>query len=1821
MKKILISLIVVLMCLPMAMSADGYTTLWKQYDAAGRKDLPKTQLQILGNIVDKASKEQKYGHLLKAQLLEIQLQLAVSPDSLLPMRDRMEAEEGKITDRVLAAVYQCALGKLYEAAGSDAETNRTRSREYFKKAMENPELLAKYTVTDYLPLLVDGADSRIFGDDLLHVIGFEARDYKTLHDYYLARGNRAAACICAYELSQKERHEDVNEIHKSKYLQKIDSLIEVYKDLPEAGELAIEHYNFISQATDATAQDKMRYINYALSRWGAWPRMNILRNAQSDLTRPEFNVSIGDELSLPGKPRKVLVNSVRNINTLTMNVYRLKAKGDTKLDPQGTEHYRRLMEGAVLVPQATQSLKYFGMPAYKEITDTMTIVPLQPGVYMVEISTDNKAIQPQRSLLHVSNLFLVSEELPGKNIRMAVVNATNGRPVAGAKVRLTTQNYYGKKDETQTLTCNSNGEAMLTYSQREPNRVYVYTDDDVFAPEIGFGNSFSYYDVKNDRKVADLFTDRRIYRPGQTVHVAAVAYTVHRQQETQVDAGRQLKFTLRDANYKPVAEKQVTTDDYGTASVDFTLPQSGLTGVFTVETPNGSTYISVEEYKRPTFQVEFDEVKQKYENGDTLTVVGHARSFAGVPVQGAVVKYTVERRPASWWWYRAANDRTVILLSDTLKTDDKGEFRVRMPMELPVTLDNRHPRFYRFSVSAHVTDAAGESREGEMSLPLSTHPTAFSCDIPQKSELDSLQSFSFSYKNNAGKDIPGVVNYTIDGKNYEAKANEKIAFSPRSLSLASGKHMLTAVCGTDTLKQEFVLFTMEDKQPAIETHDWFYQTASEFPRDGGPVYVQAGSSDEQQHIVYTLLSGNKVLESGVIDQSNAITTRRFTYQESYGNGLLLTLAWVRDGVLYSHRAEIRRPLPDKRLNMKWTTFRDRLTPGQKEEWTLHISRPDGRAAQAQLLATLYDKSLDEITAHRWHFNDGLYLHLPSTRWSGGNFDAVGLYGFMDYRSLTERPLDFSHFDEELFGYAPTIAKDELLLLDSAPRVMIRGSKQTRVANAKFATTQMAVVEAAADTAAGEAPEGQKAAGSASSQLRENLNETAFFYPNMETDAAGNVKIKFTLPESITTWRFLGFAHDREMNNGMTEAEAVAQKTVMVQPNVPRFVRMGDKALITARVFNTSAKQVGGTARMELLDAETQQLVYKQNCKYQVQAGGTATVSFDYKPQQEGSLLICRIVAEGKSYSDGEQHYLPVLPDKELVTHTVPFTQNMPGVKRIDLSAMLPAKHDKSVTYTFEYTNNPAWLLIQALPTVARYNDANAISLAAAYYANSIAADILHQSPAIKQTIELWKQEKDAETSLMSSLQKNEELRQLVLNETPWVADADREADQKQLLINFFDESVLSHRQLSIYSQLLKLQNPDGSFSWWPGMRGSMYMTTAVTKMLVRLNTMTGKQPETAQTIDNAFRYMDSRIAEEVRELKKLQAKGQKNLTPSETACDYLYTNALAKRRSTPNITYLVGLLSQQPSQLTIYGKANSAVILAQYGHREKAAEYLQSMNEYSVYKEETGRYFDTPKARYSWFDYRIPTQVAAIEALKALKPADKQTVEEMQRWLLQAKRTQSWDTPLNSVNAVYAFLNGETSKLSALSGPLAALKVDGKRLDLPKATAGLGYVKTTLNASDAKTFEAEKQTGGTSWGAVYAQFYQQSADVSAASAGLSVKRELIHAAQPLKIGDKVKVRLTITADRDYDFVQVQDKRAACLEPVGQLSGYRNGYYCTPRDNATKYYFDRLPKGKHVIETEYFIDRTGTYQTGICTVQCAYSPEFSGRAAAQTIVVE
>ena len=1774
-----------LLFLPLMAQANGYTTLWKQVEQWQAKGQPRSAINTLQKIVTKAKAEKSYGNLLKAQLSLMAAWDEISPDSLASQLQsfKVSAQRAAQNDKALAAVYNCLLYKGYYEAHRWNRDSMAVANRYKLLAMTNPAVLAGTKAADYVPLLVEGVDSKYFNNDLLHVIGMEVGDYATLHRWYDAHDNRSAACYVALQLLRQTENNASSLARKSVYLQRLDSLISRYGDLPIAGELAIARYEFMDGANDVPAREKMSYLNYALQKWGEWPRMNVLRNKQSRLTLPSFLVNFGKREIRPGVKHQIKVMQITNIPSLTMTVTRLRLTEGTKLNPENTKDYAVLQR--LLLPETavSQTHRYVGNAPYKVVADSMTLAPLKQGVYLIEFKTEDKDVAPARGLLHVSNLRVLALELPKDQMRLVAVNATTGNPVPGAKISVDIVSSNGaNKDRKLVLTADKKGEAMLQYGKNDYVSGYrAFTNDDNFALTT-LDNSYysegeSYEDKGKDAYKEEcymVFTDRKIYRPGQQVQVSVVAFTRDdKAKKAHVDAQKEVILSLENDEGDAVKVLTLHTDAYGTAQATIDLPKEGKTGEYSLSANDGDSYtIVVDEYKRPNFYVAFTPYKQHYADGDTIRIEGVAKSYAGVPVQHAKVKYEATLRPNYFWW-RVASRMAKDVLKDTVETDAEGRFSFLLPLHLPES-ETTLPRYYNYELHATVTDQAGESHEADMQLPLSNRKGVFRFAMAERIERDSLKPITFQYLNLAGEKVDATVNYQLDNTRYTVAANKPVTL-PLS-TLKNGKHTIEAVCEGDTLRRSFVLFDVKDKTMVADTPDWFYSSATQFPADGKPVYVQVGSRDPQVMVYYSMLAGDKVLESGQLSLSNEVKTRALTYQDAYKDGLRLVYAWVKNGVLYRHETTIRRPMPMMDLQLKWTTFRNRLMPGQQETWTLHVSDKHGKPVQAQLVATLYDASLDAFSQHTWDTGINFQLDTPSSMWNNLWSPQMSFYSERPFWPLRVNALQFTHigdfngFDMQnrarLYG-----ARAAKVFVAPVPKYDME-VKEERAALSEVVVTGYAEqkVSLTGSVSGVQVTSEQRKPVASAASVRKNLHETAFFFPALMADGKGNFTLKFTLPESVTTWNFLGYAHDKDMQSAVIAGVTEAKKDVMIMPNLPRFVRMGDRATLSNRVVNTTSQVLSAQVTMQLLDAATEKLLLSEQKTLSLQPNETQEAAFIFAPEQlkaagfMGDAVICRMTVSGATFSDGEQHLLPILSDEAKVVNTVAFMQTQAGTKTIALDALFPVKRADNHLLV-KYTNHPAWLMIEALPSVASADPTDAIALAAKYFANTLSIAML---------------QKVGQTDSVAAMKRYQE------------------------------EALFGLRQL---------QNADGSLAWMPGMCGSFYVTLSVAKMLQRLNFLLNGQTATQALLKNAMRFLAQEVKKQVAELRKAEARRNGKFVPNEELLQYLYIASLQKGKlTTPDEQYLLQLVAKQHNLFSIYGKAVMAVVLARNGNTALAKQHIESLKQYSVCTPEMGRYYDASRAEYSWFDYRIPTETAAIEALRLVTPGDKQTIQEMQQWLLQSKHTQQWDTPLNAVEAVYAFMDARQLQLLKQETGNAQLMLDGKPLEM---TIGTSKAAVATAEKTGKTFgnlTVDKTSNDMSWGAVFAEFTQPLRDITAQSTGLRVKREVLTAdgtavnADRLKVGDRVKVRITLEASHDFDFVEVSDERAACLEPVNPLSGYDWGYYYMPGDKQTRYFFDQLNKGKHVIETEYFIDRKGEYNSGICTAKCAYSPEFSGR---------
>ena len=1887
-----LSLIVLLVMSVFApMQAQTYDNLWKELEVLERKDLPKSVISEAMKIYDKAKAEQNVPQMMKAYLTAMQYRSLLTPDSLKVDMNGLEqwaSQTGSMEDK---AILYSILGEMTMPA------DVKKGLGYLQASLKDKDRLLLIPVEKLRPMVrVGEASKRYFRDNLYNLLARRAIQIMQQYRWQAAaKANQTnslpadmtdmdkfvtyqfvpvsdcdltaavmqtyQSLLKAYDTETEREGWLLTGIDALNYLyrnfsgnfsndvcqQELRKWIHTYPAVKTVPEAYLALAQFLQYQNNQV--ERLRIVREGIAGYPRYEGINQLKNIEKEILNASLSLEIAT--AYPGEQQSVKVN-YKNLTGITLQLYKVNLPVTSAVLQNRTTHFES--KYARLQREEHFSLK--PTTDYLNVDTTLTIQAPQAGIYFLKAVPDGKKGVSDGTLMNVTALKTIYRPLPDGTLELVVVDAVSGQPVSEAEVTIYTEKGGGYSPQ-QTYQADKQGTLKLDFLNSNKYWYNAHTAADNAMPILNLWKNDYYYKESKRKEVLQLFTDRSIYRPGQTVYVSGLAYEMEKD-STRVLADKKYTVSLYDANNNETGKVEVRTNGFGSFSGQFVLPSPCLTGYFSLRAADTSVSFKVEEYKRPTFDVTFEPVKVEYQVGDSIEVVGMAKTFAGAPVQNARVHYNISRSYAWVWRFMG---RGSARWEGEAMTDADGKFSV--PVHFEIDSDRRESPlwYYTYNIQADVTDGAGETQQANLSLPLGSTSMVLNMDnLPDNLVKEKKLEIKLTAMNLSGEPVDTPVTYQVvemeEQKDGQEKEGRKVltgtveankSFVPEAIyALPSGNYRLK-LSAKDTQGREctasknFLLFSLNDKRPPFVITDWFYQDGLEFDA-ASPATVYIGSSEKNVYLLYDVFAGNKRLESKRIELSDSVVSFRFPYKKEYGDGILVSMAFVKDGRLYSHNARIMKPAPEKKLQLKWTTFRDKLRPGQQEEWKLTVLYPDGSPAEAEMLATMYDASLDKIySAHKLDFGVDFHYVVPLTYWNTSYMRNAYLYVDFPLKRLRAVPLEYSEL------IIPSTGRMEAMVVGygGSPRATlaapfkIRGRSAANAVMNQEAVTDMVLQEEMVETSAQEKVEmgsSEELAETGDIQIRENFAETAFFYPQLRTNEKGEVSISFVLPESLTRWTFMGLAHTRNVDYGKIEATATASKEFMLQPNMPRFVRVGDKANIAASLMNLSDKGVKGTVRMELFNPETEKVFYSQKQKFDMKGGETGHVNFTFEVSDKYAVMACRMVADGDTFSDGEQRYIPVLTDKQWVTETVPLNVNGEGAHTFSLENLFN-KHSKTASeqrLTVEFTAHPAWYAVQALPVVANPQNEDALSWATAYYAHSLAAFIVKENPRIKQVFDSWKAQGGTKETFMSNLQKNQELKNILLAETPWLTEATNEAEQKQRIATLFDLNTMNSQLAVSVEKLGELQNADGAWSWYKGMQGSRYVTTQVMEMLVRLNALTHQDADSRMQpmIQKGFEYLGKQAAEEYKSMKEAEKKGAVGLRPSEQVLRYLYICALDGKAPVDEKVnrYFIDKLSGEGKELTIYGKALGAIILQQAGKVAEARLFMQSLMEYSVVTDEMGRYFDTPKARYSWFSYKIPTEVAAMEAIQRITK-DTKAIDEMKRWLLKQKQTQTWETPIATADAVYALMATGASDLLANTGGVEITL--GKEVIRTPADNAIGYIKKTVSGDvmNIKKVSVDKEGTGMGWGAVYAQYLESMDQIGEQGNGLSVSRQLykgdeaLNESAPLKVGDRITVRLTVKADRDMDFVQIKDDRAACMEPLQAVSGFRwgngLGYYQATKDASTQFFIDQMRKGTYVIEYQVYVNRTGEYQAGIATVQSAYAPEFGGHTGGYRVMVE
>ncbi|MDR1004159.1 MAG: alpha-2-macroglobulin, partial [Prevotellaceae bacterium] len=1880
----LLPVVALLACVTSTVQAQSFSSLWKQVERAEQQGLPQTVVSLTDRIFRKGEQEKNTPQMLKAYLCRAASQQHLTPDSFYVNLRGLELWAQQETQPVNRAVLHSLLASMYadyadnngrvlwqraflDVTDADMPADiREWSSNLFlqqvmkhtRSALEHPEALLNASTQKYVPFTILGESSSYYGHDMYHLLVMRAvaaitameRVYN--HSMSGERDTIQASVAALYHRAitryrQLPDREDAvimvtldslksTNSRTPDYLAKLNDLIARYGERQVCAEVYLAKVDYLYQ--DEQTQEALLVCNDAIARYPKYKRINVLRQSRDNMLKPFLNVYTDGQL-YPGDSL-VLRVSHRNLAGFTLNF--LREKDDTYTLAR-SQHFSLLRADYM----ARDTL--FRM-----------VAPDKTGSYSMQVVPDSKQAEKRDpddcDEVEVTRLKVLTIGWGDTHFEVQVVDTRSGLPVSDVLLQFYQRDASYPSDELMT---GKDGRVTMAWNPKY-TRLTAEKGDDRITHYIHYGVHTWNGGNNAPTQRMELLTDRAIYRPGQTIYIKGIDYKVTGD-TAHVLADRTYNVVLRDANRKEIAKQEVRTNDFGSFTTAFVLPSACLNGRYVIDVPaRGTAYVQVESYKRPSFELLFDTLATSYQIGDSIQLHGRAVSFNGVLLQGQKVAYTVLRSVSVWG--RGLNNRDIYSVADTVTTASDGSF------VLPLYLAGSEQDFavggyYAYTVNASLTNQAGETQRATVSLTAGTRSLQLSTSMDGGLLCkDNDIRLTVYARNLNDQPVATTGDYTlsqiIDGTPHLQRsgrftANVETVWKTWA-QLPSGRYelLLTAKDSQGRAvecKTTFALFSYADNRPADRSDIWAYTVGDGTFDAAHPAQFCFGTSFEDAYILLDVFCENRRLERRTLQLSDSIIRFEVPYQAEYGDGVQYLFAFVKNGKLYTQQFQLTKRLPDKKLPMKWSVFRDKLRPGQTEEWRLTVGTPQGTPADAELLAVMYDASLDKLYRNNQSIGVGYARQVARAHWDTQYVGRSSAYPSFTVKAWKYDPLYYDTFygnalrpslSGALYGTRSATTGSMVLVRGVAAQTKMAVQSDAVAANSYSISEQLEFVPLGVDV---RQPSAEDELNDAQA-LRTNFSETAFFYPQLRTDAKGEVSISFTLPESLTRWNFRGYAHTRGMLTGQLEATAVAAKDFMLQPNMPRFVRVGDVTSIAASISNLTGNAVSGKVRLVLFDPMTDKQIRTQQQPFTVEAGATGAVSFRFTATDKYDMLGVRLIADGGTFSDGEQHLLPVLSDKEYITETLsmPIRGNQTRTFSLDSLFNGNSRTATERRLTVEFTGNPAWLAVQALPVLSQPQLENATSWATALYANTLAAYILGSQPRIKAVMERWKAQagaKGGKESFLSSLEKNQDLKNILLEESPWLLEATTESERQSRLATLFDVNTLSNGTITALTKLKELQRADGSWGWYKGMWGNRSMTVYITELLVRLPLLTG-QPHSADALSiqqAAFNYLHKQLQEEYTRLRKAEKSDGKPTSIPAFALDYLYlvarSGGAVPADNQPAYRYFLDLAAEtakHPAGIGTSAKANLSVVLQQSGHPAEAAALVASLKEHLVQTDERGAYFAFNETPYLWGMFPVSVHVATMEALRIAGGNDA-LLEEMKIWLLKQKQATAWNAPVATADAVYALLC-QGNDLLASRGEVS-IRLDRKALNARPLIPGLGYVKESFGEGapevNARQITVTKPDAGIAYGAVYAQYLSPIADIKSRGGELSVDKklyvertastgrktlQLVSPEMALSVGDRVVARLTIRLDRAMDFIQLKDRRGACFEPETSLSGYRwnngIGYYVEIEDAATNFFFDSLSKGVYVLEYSYRVARSGTYEGGLSTIQCAYAPEYA-----------
>ena len=1683
-------------------------------------------------------------------------------------------------------------------------------------------------------------------------------------DYLSSLVNRGMKESALLVELQKLDYLQILPTYYEKYSEKfLRGMLQKWYDSPLGVEIVDKLTTLLNQKVSrAHSDENLQYtkeiydiLKQYIDKYPKYERIGLLENKLNNLVSSRFTLSGSG--TFPVKGDKKFSISYRNLTSLKLKLY--KVESSVAVLENNYNRQRLLKDKSTFVKDI--DLSFLASEEYLFNNYDFEISIDKPGVYMLLNSDEGGLSKTEESKLvfSVSDLSVFSRAVGNNEYEFFVVDRVSGKHIPGASVdiyKLPNNWLNSHLILHETMTTNDIG--LARYKKDIPNYDVYYSarlkDDSGSTLNRLPGSFFSYSETSKDTERVSIFTDRSIYRLGQTVYFKAIA-TRTENDKTSLVTNKKIDFKLRGANGEDIASQTISVNDYGSASGEFVLPANVLTGHFVLYTSQGSVTFRVEEYKRPTFDITFDKVADTYSFGEEVKIKGLAESFSGIALQDAEVSYTITRQQM---WWRMWGGNAVHFAEGVVQTGSDGAFEITFTPEKD---DSISKQIYSFVIDVSVTDINGETQSSEYTVVVGDISMMLSLGIKDKLEKSSDDKIVITALNLDGGEISATgkyevyslsendsINKLVISGNFEVGEQPKL--KTELISLNSGKYHIKLISEDNNGKevnaeQDVVIFSYKDKRPPIKTNEWLVVKNSSLSNDK-PGEVIFGVSDDV-NVLYELWQENRLLERKWIKLNNENKLFSFPYKNTYKNGITLMLTYVKDERFYTQAVDMVVKNEAKDLNISIDVFRDKIRPGAKEEWRISVKDIKGSPVAAEVLASMYDLSLDKIyQSSKWMLN----TYSRNSYWSmmGLRNDASNIFnqatGSSSYTYKKVEQYIFDVFNWYGFGFP------NMMMLRGARMAMPAPTLQSKIADVvELSSGYDEVIEVEEEKVMG----GAENNNSVSDNIRRNFDETAFFFPQLVTNEKGETQIAFTVPDSNTKWKFRLLAHDKNLNVGYAEAVTMSQKELMITPNMPRFVRQGDKTSISTKISNLSDDTISGVAKIEFFNPMTDEKIIisttgVDNKEFSIDEGASAQVSWLFEVPSEIDLLGVRIVAQSENFSDGEQHSLVVLPNKMLVTETLRMDLNGNQEKSFVFDRLIDknSKTRKDYRLTLEFTANPAWYAVQALPVLSTPDNENSISWFAAYYANKLGAHIADAYPKVKRMVDAWKQTGGNAETLLSNLEKNEELKSVLLQETPWVLEAKNETEQKERLSLLFDLNRSDNISRKAIEKLNKLQTYQGGWSWFEGMRPNVGITHYILYGFNQLNTL-GIDDNSEITLmqSKAIKYIDDEALLRFERMKKFNKDWKKITSISSVDLEYLYVRILYPNFDMTDavkdmVEFYTRVISSNWTKYDLYERSLISIIMNQKGNNKIEQDIIKSYREHSTVNEEMGMYWANNRSTVFMSQSAVAVHTFIMKAFTKAGATPKE-MDEMKRWLLKQKQTQLWESTHATLDAVYALLStgsdwfgtdGETN-----------IVMGGKTVDSADKEIGTGYIKTSWSNTEIKpemgNIDVSHKGNSPAWGSLYLQYFEELDKIESASDVLNVNKQLfvehtdsegkklfkINDEDTLKIGDRVVMRLTIRTDRDMEFVHLKDMRSSCFEPVEQLSGIRwDGkvtYYSSPGDASTNYYFDTLPRGTYVLEYQVVVNREGEYSNGITTIQSMYAPEFVSHTAGVRINVK